>query len=98
MRRSRGTKIRALFSKFLSQARKSKHRGVCKHTQIQQSTFSLRVSASGGQVIVAMDADAVVLLPGFLDGIHVDHGHVKIAQLVQEPVIDLPGYPVPFGY
>ena len=39
-----------------------------------------------------MDADAVVLLPGFLERIHVDHGHVKIAQLVQQPVVDLSGY------
>jgi len=45
-----------------------------------------------------MDVDAVVLLPGFLNGIHVDHGQVEIAQLVQESVINLSGYRMPFGY
>src|SRR5215213_11663637 len=99
MSRSRGIRIRALFSTFPSQPRKSEHRGACNHMQIEQSTLPLRALVRvGGQGIVRMDADAVVLLPGFLDRIHVHHGHGEIAQLVQQPVIDLPGYRMPFGY
>ena len=45
-----------------------------------------------------MDADAVVFLSSFLDRIHVDQGQVEIAQLVQEPMINLSGYRMPFGY
>src|SRR5829696_7695953 len=93
MSRSRGIKIKTLFSTLPSQPRKSEHRGICKHMQIQQSTVPLRALVRvGGQGVVRMDADAVVLLPGFLDRIHVDHGHVEIAQLVQEPMINLSGY------
>ena len=51
----------------------------------------------GGEVIVAMRSEAVILLSGFLEGIHMDHSHIEIAQLVQQPVIDLSCYRVPFG-
>jgi hypothetical protein len=27
-----------------------------------------------------------------------DNGRVEVAQLVQEPMVDFPGYRVPFGY
>ena len=46
---------------------------------------------------MAMGSEAMILLPSFLEGIHMDHSHVEIAQLVQQLVIDLSGYAVPFG-
>ena len=45
-----------------------------------------------------MGSDAVVLLPSFLAGIHVDYNHVEVAQLMQELVVDLPGYRVPLRH
>ena len=40
----------------------------------------------------------VVLLPSFLNGIHVNYGHVEVAQLVEELVINFPGYPMPLSH
>jgi hypothetical protein len=45
-----------------------------------------------------MEGDVVVLLPSFLNGIHVNYGHVEVAQLVEELVINLPGYPMPLSH
>ena len=42
-----------------------------------------------------MEGDVVVLLPSFLNGIHVNYGHVEVAQLVE---INLPGYPMPLSH
>ena len=50
------------------------------------------------QVIVAVGGDAVVLLARFLHGVYVDHGFVEVDELVQEMVVDLPGYRVPLRY
>ena len=41
---------------------------------------------------------AVVLFSGLLQRVHVDHGHVEVAQLMQEPMVDLSGYGVSFCY
>jgi hypothetical protein len=43
-------------------------------------------------------SDAVMLLASFLHRIHMHHGHIQVAQLVQEAMVDLAGYGVSLGH
>ena len=47
---------------------------------------------------MAVRGNAVVFLSCFLEGIHVDHSHVEVAQLMQELMVDLSGYRVPLRH
>ena len=47
---------------------------------------------------MAVLVNAVVFLARLLRGIDVHHGHVQVAQIVQEAVVDLAGYGVAFGH
>src|SRR5918997_1036560 len=45
-----------------------------------------------------MSGDAIVLLTGLLERVHVDDGPAKVTQAVPQPVVDLAGYGVALGY
>jgi len=50
-----------------------------------------------GQIIVAVGGEAVMVLAGFLHGVHVHHSLLQITYLVQEEVVNLSGDPVTFA-
>ena len=49
-----------------------------------RGTYAAKVISVGvdGEPVVAVRDDTVMIFAGFLQGVHVDHGHLQISQVV----------------
>lgn len=49
-----------------------------------------------GQLVMAVGGDTVMLFPRLLNRVHMYHNPPQVTDVVQQPVVDLAGYSMPF--